>query len=968
MIGEVFLKMGNYIFSHKITKKFSSSSVFLILIFVAAIPRIFGLAVFLTADEPKSWFGRSIQFLQAIAEKNWLGTWDSPAPGVTTMWAGSIGLLLDYFRHPLNITLVEYLHTVPFDPLSPAILPWIRLTSVLVAVLAVVLTYWWGKNLWGEAAAFLAAIFLALNPFLLALSRILGHDALVAIFMWLSLLAFLRVRVGNWSKQNVRFIVQSAVFGGLAFLTKYPSLSLGAFIAVVMLVDALRSETSKCSAMKNWGITILLWSFVAGAVFVIAFPAMWVDPIGRAQAIIADAFRASGSPHPKGSFFMGQPVPDPGGIFYLLVTLFKTTPIIWWGWILAIATSSSARFRKQWGRTALIFVIFVLFYGALVTIGGKKQDRYILPVFPALMALSALGYAYFLQQAKRSIVQVAAIVLLAGIQIVGVLPYYPYYFTYYNPLMGGGNAAEKQIIVGWGEGLDAAARWLNTLPNAEDLDVVAWYSTTFEPYFRGHAIYKIDDAKISRTPKPGLAADYVVFYINQIQRELPSPGALQFFQASSPVHTVFLNGTPYAWIYPSVKMQHVIEPETRLVGQAALMGYNLIDGYGASTSELTPDKTTTLQLYWEWQGKKPDEPLRLEIVDGNGRVWGDGENLGTEAPIPFEQWQDGMVGRDDFAISLLPGTPPGNYHLRIWIDRPATGEVVGVFPLDDVSSRITVARPSMPPAEDALSLDPVLNVSQQPGIVLLGGNFHPAENGHEPELELFWQATQSISQSFAVTINMVDQQGTEWTNWTGNPVNGSFPTDKWFTGDIIRDPWTLLVPPYIPPGKYRLQVALGDSDAVTVASLSIDGRPRLFSPIVPDIPLDVQFDGGVKLVGLTGTAVNGELQISPGQLLEMAQIWQTDQPLDANFTITTQLLNGENSVIAQNDAVPQNGGAPTVTWTPGEFIENTVALAVPNELGKAPYRLLIALYLPETGERLLVRDGSDHIEIPVVVK
>jgi hypothetical protein len=128
--------------------------------------------------------------------------------------------------------------------------------------------------------------------------------------------------------------------------------------------------------------------------------------------------------------------------------------------------------------------------------------------------------------------------------------------------------------------LDQAAAWLNQQPHAADLEVVAWYSTTFEPYFTGHAIYKIDEEKISRTPKPGLAAAYVVLYVNQIQRQLPTAGALQYFQAEPPAHVVTINGLDYAWIYPSLKLQRVLAAESRLVGQAELQGLNLLDAAG----------------------------------------------------------------------------------------------------------------------------------------------------------------------------------------------------------------------------------------------------------------------------------------------------------------------------------------------------------------------------------------------------
>jgi hypothetical protein len=691
---------------------------------LALAPRLPGLDVFLTADEPKAWFGRAIQFLDALARADWAATFDTPAPGVTTMWAGAIGLLLEYVRQGLpGGSLTTFLAHVPFDPLDPSILPFIRLPIVLMTAAAAPLTYVWGRPLWGHKAAALAALLLAFDPFLLALSRVLGHDALVAVFMWLSLLAFLRADhqlltsnvqtpasnfqppISNFQSQPLfdrRYIIISGALGGLAFLTKYPSLFLGMFIAVTMLFLHAGRRQPWQHTLRAWIVDVALWSLAAGLVFVVLWPAMWVDPIGRVAAIVNDALRASGSPHPKGSFFLGQPVPDPGLSFYALVTLFRTTPLLWLGWLLAGATYLAWRPRWTHGRSALILLAFALLYGLLVTVGGKKQDRYILPAFPALAVLAALGYAQIsnrksqtsnrksqvsnLQsQTSNHTSQMLSVVLLAGVialQTALVLPHYPYYFTYYNPLMGGGPAAARMLDVGWGEGLDQAARWLNSSPGAENSSVVAWYSTTFEPFFRGNAIYKVDEEKISRSSKPGLAADYVVLYVNQVQRELPSAGALQFFRSTTPVYTVTLHGIDYAWIYPSVKMQHVIAGEARLVGQAELLGYNLTDEAGQPVTAAYPNSTIHLSLYWEWQGNAEGEPIRASLVDDAGKTRGWGNWLQTVAPLPRSEWQEGMVVRDDFGLAIFDDTPPGEYRLAAWIDRPATHETVGVFPLE----------------------------------------------------------------------------------------------------------------------------------------------------------------------------------------------------------------------------------------------------------------------------------------------
>ncbi|MGQ9501691.1 MAG: ArnT family glycosyltransferase [Anaerolineae bacterium] len=660
------------------------------LFLLALAPRLPGLDVFLTADEPKAWFGRSIQFLDAIARGDWNATYDSPAPGVTTMWAGALGLLLEYLcQGNVGVHVTDFLRQVPFDPLDPTILPLVRLPIVLLVTLMAPLTYLWGRSFLGDCAAILTACLLALDPFLLALSRVLGHDALVATFMWLSLVALLHAWHGTGFTRS--FLVLSGILAGLAFLTKYPSLFLGAFGVALILALRLSSRQSLRHSVGEWLLDALVWWTSAAMTFVVLWPAMWTDASGRLTAIFNDVVRASGSPHPKGSFFLGEPVPDPGLGFYALATLFRTTPLLWLGWLLlvpAVFVRSVLQRGSRWTHIALLIALYALAYGLLVTLGGKKQDRYILPAFPALVVLAALGYAQVVERLRSAILRRGLLASVVAAQAALLFPHFPYYFTYYNPLMGGGAAAVHNIMVGWGEGLDQAARYLNTLPNATGLRVVAWYSTTFEPYFHGRTLYKVEEEKISRTPKPGLAADYVVLYVNQVQRQLPSAGALQFFRATTPVYTVTLHGIDYAWIHPAPAVEHIIAGDVRLVGQGELLGYNLRDETGRPLHSVQPDSVAYLSLYWEWQGKSPDDPLRVSLVDVQGKTRGWGNHIRTVAPLPPEAWQEGMVVREDFALVIFADTPPDDYRLAAWIDRPATGETVGVFPTEEVHIQV----------------------------------------------------------------------------------------------------------------------------------------------------------------------------------------------------------------------------------------------------------------------------------------
>ncbi|MFN8458472.1 MAG: hypothetical protein U0401_28100 [Anaerolineae bacterium] len=69
------------------------------------------------------------------------------------------------------------------------------------------------------------------------------------------------------------------------------------------------------------------------------------------------------------------------------------------------------------------------------------------------------------------------------LQLVFAILAAPYYLTYYNPFLGGVQEAAQQVPVGWGEGLEQAAHFLNSLPNAKKLNVSSWYGSIFRTLF-----------------------------------------------------------------------------------------------------------------------------------------------------------------------------------------------------------------------------------------------------------------------------------------------------------------------------------------------------------------------------------------------------------------------------------------------------------------------------------------------------
>jgi hypothetical protein len=200
--------------------------------------------------------------------------------------------------------------------------------------------------------------------------------------------------------------------------------------------------------------------------------------------------------------------------------------------------------RPETRATVFGLLLFVLLFSVFMTFGTKKFDRYLLPVYAPLDIIAAIGWVslahWLAEKAHHSALRDNPYLILAaivGLQMFWSLKTFPYYFTYYNPLMGGTSKAPEVMQIGWGEGIDQAARYLNNKPNAEQLRVGSWYSIgSFSYYFSGRAQTLNNNA------------DYAVIYIHQWQRYTPKK-MLDDLSGKSPEHTIWINGIEYIRIY-----------------------------------------------------------------------------------------------------------------------------------------------------------------------------------------------------------------------------------------------------------------------------------------------------------------------------------------------------------------------------------------------------------------------------------
>jgi hypothetical protein len=188
--------------------------------------------------------------------------------------------------------------------------------------------------------------------------------------------------------------------------------------------------------------------------------------------------------------------------------------------------------------------------------GVKKFDRYLLPIYPPLDLVAGIGWTAAAgwvrqQRGQRTASVFATIILCAAIagQAACAFSNYPYYLSYYNPLLGGTRRAPQVMMVGWGEGLDQVARFLNNQPGADHRQVATgvWF-TTLSYFYKGPVLRSRFEAGTNQI-SDWLASDYYVMYINEQQRGKVSSELIDYFRTIEPVKVVRINGLDYAYVY-----------------------------------------------------------------------------------------------------------------------------------------------------------------------------------------------------------------------------------------------------------------------------------------------------------------------------------------------------------------------------------------------------------------------------------
>ena len=422
------------------------------------------------------WKSRSYNFGSAVLGGDLSHTLQTYHPGVTLMWLGSIGARINNYLAGIRgqSLVADEDVTIIFQ------LDFIQKLLVVVAIgIAVSFIFHVLRNILGMKYALFSVLMLSLEPFYLGLTRVFHLEGLVSTFMMASIV-WLYYFFQNKEKKG-RLVV-SAIFAGLALLTKTSAFFLVLFTGLATIIYVFRDgnfEFRKSgkfifsfknfgSFIKNFGKIFLSWFLIVALVFFALWPAMWVSP-GKVLQELYGGIVNVGVEGDHFQYYFGKLVEDPGPGFYFVVLGFKSSIYLLVGFIGVLLLFAKKKLPGNERNFLSFLLIFVFFYFIQLIVPTKKLDRYILPALVVMSFASSIFFVQILSKINfRKLWQKVAIAVLFLAPAIYTDAYvHPDYFSYFNPIFGGLKTGVKVLEPKWIIGADEIVSYFKELSKKE---------------------------------------------------------------------------------------------------------------------------------------------------------------------------------------------------------------------------------------------------------------------------------------------------------------------------------------------------------------------------------------------------------------------------------------------------------------------------------------------------------------------
>lgn len=842
----------------------------------------------------------------------------------------------------------------------------LRLTSALIGVATVLVTYLLARELFDDEPAveshwlgLLAAALLATSFWHISVSRY-GYRAItLPMLQSLMLLALWRgLRRKSW-----KWIIAAGIFCGLVAYTYLSSRSVPVALAIFLLLALIAERKQWQLRLRQLGgfVLIALGVFAPLGIFFLTHPETFTTRMTQVSLfsegnaglsiLIRNTLRALQVFTLRG---------DPSWRFNLPNLSMFNGPLALAFYIgLIVIAVQLVHGRGFLGRVRYALIVTWILVMLLPTILADPVDvphsLRAIGILPLTLFVPALGLMAVLNVARRLIYSSRVMVALAiGTLVltlgIGAVNTFQEYFVRWGP--------EPRLYYELNQDVADLARYLDSLPDdgrpiyVGALDyrhpTAAAVSKSFSriKWVQGNeAVVLTPGPAVYAWPRSALPDDWWLARFFPIESRVAQPTGPD----GGPAYVVhFLDHVPV--ISPS----HPLSATFGDVIQA--IGYDIL-------RDRPSGGRTDVAMYWRIL-RKPERGDYSEFITLSDQ-WGIQQAQDGSFAYPSEQWSPGEIFAERVRVQTSDGTPPGQYIINVGWWSSSSGERLSIMDAQGrfagttvAVSPITVTRRTRTLDLGAVGISHRVNADLD-GLTLVGFDQWPAllRQGEPEFLTLYWQANRPALSDRRVTLQMRGDQRLIVLSHSG-PVHGTYPTAQWEKDEFIADRLALRVPPDTPAGTWILEAQVDDLPVQHLGRFEVQAIARNRTPPTTSHPLSITLGSQVALVGYD---VKPQLSNLKSRMVELTLHWQALREMDESYTVFVHLVNSSGAVRAQQDNAPMNGSYPTTLWQPGEFVSDVYTLSLPPDLPAGDYVLEVGLYLADTGVRLPIAGDGDRV-------
>ncbi len=406
-----------------------------------------------------------------------------------------------------------------------------RLPMLLFYILAAILIFKWGTELYGDTGGILALIIFLFSPTIMAHSRFVTTDVPALFGTLASIYTFTRYLQTLTRKH----LIIAGVVLGLALLMKFSTFLLLPFLAAMAIIHGLVSKQHQLlhafKALRN-ALIIFAIAFI-GVVWPVYGFHVLNYPVERQLADTTDLMSSQGNRtladtvvwmadkpfiRALGQYFLGfmmvvqrsaggntiyflGEVKMQGGPLYFPLVYFMKEPLAWWGLVFIglmgaiyriTQVKQSTKKTIDWIRNHFpesVMIAWLAFYWFISMRSTLNIGvRHMLPAYPFMILLitgQVARLADWLRTKEREFIKAFSLTIasLLGWYIYENVHSFPNYLSYFNQSVGGSAGGHKYVTdsnLDWGQDLKRLSQFVEKEElKAISLDYFGWADPSF---------------------------------------------------------------------------------------------------------------------------------------------------------------------------------------------------------------------------------------------------------------------------------------------------------------------------------------------------------------------------------------------------------------------------------------------------------------------------------------------------------